>query len=159
MDDKEFRKKLTAVAEWYTPTDADKPYAKLKKRKKQDEQLMELVGEDNEEDIEPIEHTGPNATLPPIVTRVRIQAVTCEDCGKFCENGRQKEKKIYTTGQRHWREKCVTCRKFRNPATGEYCISEQQSSTFFANLHRHTLGVNNTKFNEFRKKAGILIKE
>lgn len=150
MDDEEFKRRLSEVAEWHIPTDADKPYAKTK-RKKRNEQLVEMVGEDGDEEV--IADTGPNLTIPPIITKLKIQGCWCEDCGKYCENGRQTEKKIYKTGKTHWRERCVTCKMFKHPVSGEYTMTNIEASHFFTNLNRETQGINRSKFNKMREQV------
>lgn len=145
MNDKEYKQKLSQVADWHIPTDAEKPYAKPKRRKK-NEDIVELVGEDYHEEI-----TGPNPTLAPAITRLKVQGCQCDDCGKWCEEGRKKEKKLYKTGKNHWREHCLTCNKWKDPVTGDYTLSNIQVSQFFSNMYRENKGINNSKHSKARE--------
>lgn len=156
MDDKEFKRRLTEVADWIIPTDVDKPYAKPKRRKKRDEQLVELVGEDSSEET-PIAE-GPNPTMPPALVKLRRQAVTCDDCGEYCPNGREKEAKLHTKGNKQvWRQKCLTCKMFQNPFTGEFNLTGSAASIKFNDFMRETKGVYKTKGNAEREKVKIMI--
>ena len=152
MDDKEFKRRLTEVADWHIPTDADKPYAKTK-RKKRNEQLVEMVGED---DIEEVQYHGANDTIPPAVVKLRRQAVTCDDCGEYCPEGREKEAKLHTKGNKKvWRQKCLTCNRFQNPFTGEFNLTGSAASIKFNDFMRETKGVYKTRGNEERQKVMV----
>lgn len=116
MNDEEFKRKLSQVAEWHLPqiklngTERRKVRGKLSNEDKyQDEHeqiFFEIYG-------------GVNPTTTPQVTKVTRAACICGDCGKHCSNGREKETKLYETqGQSHWREKCLTCKLSKNPRTG-----------------------------------------
>lgn len=150
MEDQEFKRRLSEVADWHIPTDADKPYAKPK-RKKRNEQLMEMVGEDCNEEVAP---DGVNDTIAPVITRVKRAACVCDDCGKFCDNGREKEAKLHTKGNKKvWRQKCLTCKMFQNPFTGEFNLTGAAASIKFNDFMRETKGVYKTPGNEERKRV------
>lgn len=59
-----------------------------------------------------------NNTLPIVIDRIKTQPTICEDCGLICDHGRRVESRVYFTGSRHWRERCLTCNRFRNPESG-----------------------------------------
>jgi len=152
MDDQEFKRRLSEVADWHIRTDADKPYSKPK-RKKSDEQLVEMVGEDNSEEIST---DGVNDTIAPAITRVKRAACVCDDCGQHCPNGREKEAKLHTKGKKRvWRQKCLTCKKFQNPFTGEFNLTGSAASIKFNDFMRETKGVYKTQGNELRKKVTV----
>lgn len=47
----------------------------------------------------------------------------------------------------------MTCNRFKNPATGEYTLTNVEASHIFTALHRETQGVNNSKFNKLRQQV------
>jgi hypothetical protein len=122
MNDEEFKQKLSEVAEWeipkLTPTDIREAKKSARgKHKRTEEELYQIEHEELFLEI----FNGINPTMQPQIIKVKCQACTCEDCGMHCENGRQKEKKLCETNRtRHWREKCVTCGKSKNPYTGKF---------------------------------------
>lgn len=163
MDDKEFRRKLSEVAEWIIPENVENPSRpKRKRRKKTDEQLVELVEEDRdgseEQESEP-EPTGPNTTIPIHLVRLKLQGCQCEDCGQWCPQGRHTERKRYETGKTHWRTRCVTCNKIQHPVSGEFSLTPQESSMIYTNLMRETKGVYVSKYNSLKIKAEISSEE
>jgi hypothetical protein len=118
MNNEEFKRKLNEVAEWHIP-----------KIKLNGTERRKLRGRLSNEDKYQDEHEqiffeifgGVNPTTTPEITKVRRAACTCEDCGKHCPNGREKEAKLYeTNGKKHWREKCLTCKLSMNPRTGVF---------------------------------------
>ena len=152
MDDEEFKRRLTEVAEWHTPTDADKPYAKTK-RKKRNEQLMELVGDDDNQEVIT---DGANDTIAPVITKLRTAACNCEDCGRHCPEGRAKEAKLHQKGDKKvWRQKCLTCKMFQNPFTGEFNLTGSVASIKFNDFMRETKGVYKTRGNEERRRVTV----
>lgn len=137
MDDKEFRKKLSEVAEWKIPetiTGTASGEAKKSRGRKSDEQLYQEA----REKIFQEEFGGVNQTFPPMLQKLKNQAVVCE-CGKFCENGRHTEKKFYASSKvKGWKQKCVTCGKHKNPYTGAWDLTSTQASQAWANYSRGT---------------------
>lgn len=137
MDDKEFKRKLSEVANWIIPDDLsdliERPRKTIRKKKPKKVQVQKPV--DSDQDIEDLEeqeefvHSDePNDTYPPKILDLKCQGTVCDDCGRYCENGRKKEKKLYElNNKRHWREKCITCNKARNPYTGYFDLSTGQS--------------------------------
>lgn len=158
MDDKEFRRKLSEVADWIIPKNNQETTITGKKkrgRKSNDEKYMEL-----REQIFQEEFDGVNNTIAPVVTRVKRCPVTCEDCGELCPEGRQKEKKLYETGGKknsHWRERCITCNKSRNPFTDKFDLTTQQASYTWTAYLRETKGMYKTAGNAAREKQIVKI--
>lgn len=154
MDDEEFRKRLSEVAEWRIPkTEKEQTIGAKKRRgrKSNDELYMEL-----REEIFHEEFDGINNTVPPMLVRVKVAGTICEDCGEYCPEGRHKEKKLYETGgkkNRHWRERCITCDRQCNPFTGKYDLTNQKASGVWAGYLRETKGMYKTKGNMARAKV------
>lgn len=131
MNDEEFKLKLSLVAEWRIPdtvTGTKDGIAKKKRGRKSEEEKFQAAHEEIFNEI----HGGKNPYFPPIIDKVKCIPVTCEDCGKHCENGRHKEKKQYETNHRHWRERCVTCNLFKHPETGEYSVTVTEASNLWS---------------------------
>lgn len=154
MDDEEFRRKLSEVAEWKipdTPRETSLNAKKKRGRKSNEEQYMEL-----REEIFYEEFDGVNSTYAPMLTRVKRAACTCEDCGCHCPNGRETEAKLQEkNGKRAWRKKCITCGKYENPFTGEYELTGSAASIKWNDFMRETKGVYKTKGNQARESVII----
>lgn len=154
MDDKLFKQKLSQVAEWRIPetmTSTQSGDAKSPPRRGRPSN-EDLFMEENEERFL-AEHGGVNPTFPPQVLKVKCQAQTCGDCGKFCENGRHTEKKHYVTNNiRHWRERCVTCGLHYNPYTQQYDLNKSRASTVWNGFLRDSKGSYKTKANQARQQ-------
>lgn len=136
MNDEEFKRKLSEVAEWKipdTPRETSLNAKKKRGRKSNEDEYMEL-----REEIFYEEFGGVNPTYPPMLLKVKCQPTTCEDCGKICENGRKKEKKLYDTNRNHWREKCVTCGMNQNPYTGKFDLTPGQAAVQWSDWLRKT---------------------
>lgn len=125
MNDEEFKRKLTEVADWHIPeikldgTTRRQVRGRLSNETKyqnEHEQIFfEIFG-------------GINPTAVPTVTNIKPAATTCDDCGRHCPNGRAKEKKLYQTGKNHWREKCITCGMNKNPYTGVFDLTTNRAT-------------------------------
>ena len=141
MDKKLFLEKLSEVADWEIPKvqlDASQRVTLSKMRSLKTEQEDQELEDDDDADnndqelLESInwDTTDPNydptynPTFHPRITALK-RATTCEDCGKSCPNGRQKEKNVYTTEEGHkvWRERCKTCQMTKDPFTGQFCLN------------------------------------
>ena len=150
MKDEEFKEKLAQVAEWEIPdVNSGGNFKSLKKRgrktkekqfqEEHEQQFLEMFG-------------GKNPTVYPIVTKVKVVGCMCEDCGRFCENGRKTEKKVYPTNRPHWRERCLTCDLNKNPYTGKFDLSNKDASAYWSNwlkianqksyVHKKTIRIN-----------------
>lgn len=154
MDDKEFRQRLSEVAEWKIPKTEQEQTIGAKRRrgrKSNEERYMEL-----REEIFQQEFDGHNPTIAPMLIRIKHTPITCDDCGELCNNGRQKEKKLYETGGKknsHWRERCITCNRSKNPFTGKFDLSAQQASAVWTSYLRETKGMYKTAGNAARAKV------
>ena len=150
MDDKEFKARLSAVADWRIPKtelETTKGAKKRRGRKTNDEKYMEL-----REEIFQQEFDGVNPTIPPMLTRLKKSACVCEDCGEYCPNGREKEAKLHQkNGKKVWRQKCLTCDKFHNPFTGKFELTGSAASIKFNDFMKETKGIYNTQGNQNRK--------
>lgn len=154
MDDKEFRRRLSEVADWKIPETQQETSNNAKKkrgRKSNDEIYMEL-----REQIFHEEFDGINNTIPPMLVKVKRCSTTCDDCGEHCPNGREKEAKLQEkNGKRAWRQKCVTCGKFQNPFNGKFELTGSAASIKFNDFMRETKGAYKTQGNEARESVLI----
>lgn len=154
MDDAEFKRRLSEVAEWTIPKTERETSLNAKKkrgRKSAEDEYMEL-----REEIFHKEFDGINKTYAPMLTKVKRCPVTCEDCGRHCPNGRETEAKLQEkNGKRAWRKKCLTCAMYENPFTGEYCLTGTAASIKWNDFMRETKGVYKTKGNERREQVSI----
>jgi Pyruvate/2-oxoacid:ferredoxin oxidoreductase delta subunit len=155
MDDAEFKRRLSEVAEWEvpkTPRETSLNAKKKRGRKSNEDTYMEL-----REEMFQDEFGGVNPTYAPLLTKVKKAAVDCDDCGTHCPNGRQKEAKLHQkNGKNVWREKCITCGKFKNPFTGEFNLTGTAASIKFNDFMRETKGVYKTQGNEKRRKYEVI---
>lgn len=148
MDDEEFKRRLSEVAEWRIPetiTGTKDGDAKKRRGRKSSEELYQEA----REEIFLEEFGGVNHTFPPQILKVKKESCVCNDCGKFCESGRQKEKKLYETGtakKRNWRERCVTCGLHQNPFTGKFELQPQAASHVWTDFLRERKGEYKSKF-------------
>ena len=136
MDNEEFKRKLTEVADWKipdTPRETSLNAKKKRGRKSNEDEYMEL-----REEIFYEEFGGVNPTYPPMLLKLKVQACDCEDCGKTCEEGRKKEKKLYDSNRLHWREKCITCGMSKNPWTGAFDLDSTRAALVWAEWLRKT---------------------
>lgn len=136
MDNEEFKRKLTEVADWKipdTPRETSLNAKKKRGRKSHEDEYMEL-----REEIFYEEFGGVNPTYPPMLLKLKIQSCACEDCGKVCKEGRKKEKKLYDSNRLHWREKCVTCGMTKNPWTGAFDLDSTKAALVWAEWLRKT---------------------
>jgi len=124
MNDEEFKKRLSEVAEWVIPkTVTEKALKKKRGPKPQEEKYQE-----EHQEVFLDMFNGVNPTTPIAVIKIKIAAVDCEDCGRHCENGRKTETKRYNTHEPHWRKACVTCKMSQNPFTGEWDVPSSRSA-------------------------------
>lgn len=145
MNDEEFKRKLSEVAEWKLP---DTPReTSLNAKKKRGRKSVEEKYQDEHEEIFMELFDGINPTYPPMLTKVKYTPSTCE-CGKFCANSCKKEAKLYQTqGKNCWRIRCVTCGMTKNPYTGEFNLSTQKASVVWHSFLRETKGTSISKGN------------
>jgi hypothetical protein len=145
MDDEEFRKRLSEVAEWTIP---DTPReTSLNAKKKRGRKSAEEKYQDEHEEIFMELFEGTNPTYPPLLTRIKHTPTTCE-CGRVCSNGCDKEAKLYQTqGKNCWRWKCKTCGMTQDPYTGEFTLNAQKASIVWNSFLRETKGAYASKGN------------
>jgi hypothetical protein len=135
MNDEEYQHKLSQVAEFTIPevnsAGNDKP---LKRGRKTKEEQYQLEHEEVFLDL----FDGKNPTIHPVLTKVKIQACVCNDCGKYCAHGRHTETTKYFSSRPHWRARCLTCGMNQNPNTGEWDLTNKDASAHWANWLRKT---------------------
>jgi epoxyqueuosine reductase QueG len=154
MNKLEWEAKLAEVAEWEMPKlNATEIKTASKGRKTKEEQYQNA----HEQEFMEI-FNGVNPTHTPVVTKIHSQPTTCDDCGKHCPNGRHKEKKVYeANGNKHWREKCITCGMSQNPFTKQFDLTVAEASSRWANYWRDVKGIYKTERNEQRKEHNVII--
>lgn len=143
MDDQEFKRKLSEVAEWRIPdTITDTVSGTTRKRRGRPTKDTNICSDteehDDEDDNDDTSDTQEkNNTFPPQITKLKVCAQTCEDCGRHCENGRQIEKRVYdTNNKRHWRQRCLNCDHYQNPYTGEFDLPRSTAAKTWNDFHR-----------------------
>lgn len=156
MNNEEFKKKLSEVAEWKipdTPRETSLNAKKKRGRKSAEDEYQEL-----REEMFYEEFGGVNPTYPPMLIKLKNAACTCNDCGASCPNGRKKEKKLYETGskkKRNWREKCITCGLHQNPFTGKFELTASEAPYVWTDFLRDSKGVYKTSGNKAREELSI----
>jgi hypothetical protein len=154
MDDTEYRKKLSEVADWHipklSPTDLKESTQRKRGRgRPSDEEKYQDAHEEIFLDL----YKGINPTHSPELIKVNAKATVCDDCGCDCPQGRKKEKKLYETGKdkkRNWRERCITCNKNKNPFTGKFDLTPSEAPHIWTVFLRETKGIYKTEANEAR---------
>jgi hypothetical protein len=154
MNDEEFKQKLAEVAEWKipeTPRETSLNSKKKRGRKSQEEEYMEV-----REEMFFEEFGGVNPTYPPMLTQIKYQPVSCEDCGKVCSQGRKVEAKLHhSNGKTHWRKRCMVCSCYQNPFTGEFNLRGQMASVKWNDFMRDTKGVYKSKGNLVKQQQSV----
>lgn len=154
MNKLEWEAKLAQVAEWEMPKLNATEKKQIAKGRKTKEEKYQYEHEQEFMDI----FQGVNPTHTPVVTKIHCQPTTCDDCGKHCPNGRHKEKKIYeANGNKHWREKCITCGLSQNPFSKKFDLTVAEASSRWANYWRDVKGVYKTPKNDIRKEDNVII--
>jgi hypothetical protein len=145
MDDEEFKRRLSEVAEWRlpdTPRDTSANAKKKRGRKSNEDEYMEL-----REQIFHEEFGGTNPTYTPMLTRIKYTPTTCE-CGRVCKDGCQKEAKLYETQTGIcWRVKCKTCGMTQDPYTGDFTLNSSKASIVWNSFLKETKGAYASKGN------------
>lgn len=138
MKDKDFKQKLSEVAEWKlpdTPRETSLNAKKTRGRKSKEEKYQ-----DEHEEVFMELFEGTNPTYTPLLTKIKYATVTCE-CGRVCDSGCQKEAKLYETKAKTiWRWKCKTCGMTQDPYTGEYNLNPSRASIVWQNFLRENNG-------------------
>lgn len=143
MDNEQFLKRLTELAEWEYPKigpNGCESVVKKRGRKSQEEQEWEA----NEEEMIGEEVVvSDNDTLPPRITKLKPHVELCPDCGETVLDRTVAIKKCYTN-KPHWRQQCVTCKKHRDPRTGEFCLTGVEAQLAWQAYNRGN-GIYNSK--------------
>jgi hypothetical protein len=131
MDDNEFKRILSEVAEWRFEKVSD---TQIKQSRKMARGKFKptVEGEEPEMAVQLID--GVNPTTVPILVKLKPCATICEDCGVHCPNGREVTAKLYpsrTLGL-HWRKRCVTCQRYLNKDTGKYTVPDNNASNHYS---------------------------
>jgi hypothetical protein len=126
MDEEQFRKRLSQVAEWSIPVIPTEEIKKLKRGRKNNEELYQDAHQEMFNEM----FNGINPTYAPKIDAVKQVSETCSDCGLICEQGRKKDFK-YCQGKKKsiWREKCLNCSKYKNPYTGQFNMDSNRSQS------------------------------
>ena len=141
MKEEDFKQRLSEVAEWRLQDFSDVPnpdtyrYSKIREEKRLAREQIEL--DDDEEVEQDLNLTTQERRLAIELVKIKVQACVCEDCGKICENGCQKQAKVhYGNGKPHWRKRCLTCGMYHNPFTGKYDLKQGLVSATWVNWLR-----------------------
>lgn len=156
MDNEEFKRRLSEVADWKIP--ATPRETSLNAKKKRGRPSAEEQYQDAREEMFFEEFGGVNPTYPPMLVKLKNQECVCEDCGNTCPSGRKKETKLYETGAkkvRTWREKCLTCNKAKNPFTGAFDLTISEASYVWTDFLRDSKGMYKTKANAAREAMAL----
>lgn len=129
MDQEEFKRKLSEVAQWRIPeTITGTKDGNQKKPRRRGRPSEEDLYQEAHEEIFLEIHNGINPTFPLQITELKTCEQACVACGQICKGGQSKEAKFFNKPKNHWREKCVTCGLYKNPYTGRYELTSFQSS-------------------------------
>lgn len=66
----------------------------------------------------------------PTLEKLKPIELQCDGCDKIVMD-RKTELKMYTFPEKHWREYCTACKKFRNPETGKFEVNANTAPSFF----------------------------
>lgn len=160
MDNELFKQKLSEVAEWQIPKLKEWEIKEAKKSargkyKRTEEELYQIEHEQAFLEI----YGGVNPTAPAELIKLKCQGHDCESCGRYCENGQHTEKKLYeANNKKHWREKCVTCNKFKNPISGKFDLDPSVAAHKWNAFLRDTKGAYKTARNKALEETSVLIR-
>jgi hypothetical protein len=158
MDEKEFLKRLSEVSEWHRPQTGPNGARSVNKRAKNAPQhpgaltqseLDEMSDEEAQEYYEQLlawREAQPNDSVSPEITKVKVQAIDCPDCGQHCPNGRKTERKLHESGAKHWREHCKECQMFKDPLTGQFTLTREASHQYFIQFYKPKQGKYKSKY-------------
>jgi hypothetical protein len=157
MDDKEFKRRLSEVAEWTIP-ETEQETSNNAKKKRGRKTNEELYQEEHEQIFLEI-FEGVNPTKAPLLLKIKYCPYNCE-CGRTCTDGCQKEAKLYQkSGKAHWRWKCKSCGMTQDPYTGEYSLSSQKASVVWHSFLKESKGLYQSKGNMVKQKQVFLIRK
>jgi hypothetical protein len=159
MNEKEFLDRLSEVSEWHRPqTGPNGCYSVSKGRAAKNIEHPGAITEAELDAMDEDEITAyydqllawreaqPNQSVSPEIIKVKVQARDCEDCGRHCPEGRRTERKLHESGSRHWREQCKECQMFKDPLTGEFTLSREQSHQYFIQFYKPKQGKYKSKY-------------
>jgi uncharacterized protein with PIN domain len=66
----------------------------------------------------------------PVIEKLKPVELACDDCNNVVVD-RRTEIKVYAFPERHWREYCTNCKKFKNPESGKFEVSAATAPSFF----------------------------
>lgn len=149
MNNDEFLRRLSELAEWHRPQTGPGGQASISKGRARavpvhpgpiTQEELDLMTDEAAQDyydrLMTWREAQPNASVPPEIIKLKTYARKCEDCNKSCDSNRRVECKLYLTGREHWREYCTACELFRDPRTKEFSIKREASGQVFGNLYR-----------------------
>lgn len=157
MDNEDFLKRLSEVADWHRPKLGPSGCNSIAKGRSvpehpgeiTEQELAEMSDEEAQEYYDKLmawRESQPNDSVPPEIKRLKFEPRPCDDCSQMLEQHRRTERKLYISGQRHWRERCLNCNKFRHPDTGKFTVNGLGSHQFFCDYYRPKLGVYRSKY-------------
>lgn len=150
MDDKEFKEKLSEVAEWKIPENMFElekatPRSRRKAKVIEYDECESNDSEDTDTIEEPSEETSAAPSQLPIqLVGIKVRATVCEDCGRRCSSGRETQAKVFQSKtHKAWRIHCLTCGLYQNPYTGEIDLKKEDYVNVWTDWGR---GVVNSQF-------------
>ena len=158
MNNDEFLKRLSEVAEWHRPQCGPNGAVSINKRAKNAPQhpgpitqteLDEMTDEqaqDYYDQLMEYKASLPNDGVPPEIIKLKSLATDCTDCGQHCPNGRRTESKISIIGKHHWRTKCLACNLYKDPATNKFTLEPHRVPTYLNAYYRPKLGIYKSKY-------------
>lgn len=157
MDDLEFKRKLSEVAEWKIPENLQE-LEKATPRKRRKTKVIEYdeSSENNgNEDFNGVEETiSQGANLPLQLVGLKVKPAVCEDCGRRCKTGHRKETKLFETKtHKAWRHHCLTCGFYSNPYTGEFDLSKENYTVVWTDWGRGVKDSQYVRKNQNKRKG------
>lgn len=163
MNNEEFLKRLSEVAEWIRPQTGPNGHPSVAKGKNY--KPPEHPGPITEDELDSMTETEvkvyydrlmawresqPNDSVPPEIVRLKSAIHKCQDCDRILEEPRRIEFKQHESGTKHWRERCANCSCFRNPITKEFSVESKTAHQFFTDYHRPKKGIYNSKYQQVK---------
>lgn len=75
-----------------------------------------------------------NPTLGKEVAELKPRQQQCQDCNKTVIN-RTVTRTIYHTPVPHWRTKCLACKMYKNPRTGNFDLDTRSATNAYVTYH------------------------
>ena len=126
MDNEEFKRRLSEVAEWRVPK---AEFDGVSRRRLKSSKVKVTAPDEISCEQEFVERFGDlNPTKPLEVLEIKIKEFDCPDCHRVCTQGRVVESRLHTSNKiNHWRRRCTECGFFQNPNTGAYDVPSGRS--------------------------------